>query len=138
MAWTRSIVMLMALAASVGLTAQRPQLSQTHPPGKNPHLGDKAAIRTGMLQYRVRCGDCHGLDARGYRGPDLSAAIAGGVTDERLFQTIRRGVPGTEMPPSTAPDDDVLMIIAYLRNMNASAPENRREPQRRPIQTGHR
>jgi putative heme-binding domain-containing protein len=44
------------------------------------------------------------------------------MADERLFQTIRKGVPGTEMQSSTAPDDDVLMIIAYLRNMNAPAP----------------
>jgi putative heme-binding domain-containing protein len=121
---TRAIVILAALsfASGAALSAQRPELSQSHPPGKNKYLGDKAAIRTGLLQYRVRCGDCHGLDARGYRGPDLSAAIAGGATDERLFQTIRRGVQGTEMPPSNAPDDDVLMIIAYLRNLGASAP----------------
>ncbi len=69
----------------------------------------------------MRCGDCHGLDARGYRGPDLTALL-GGMPDERLFQTIRKGVPGTEMQRSTMPDDDVLMIIAYLRNMNAAAP----------------
>ena len=80
-----------------------------------------ASIKSGLALYRVRCGDCHGLDARGYRGPDLTAVL-GGMPDERLFQTIRKGVPGTEMQASTAPDDDVLMIIAYLRNMNASAP----------------
>jgi quinoprotein glucose dehydrogenase len=42
------------------------------------------------------------------------------MPDERLFQLIRKGVPGTEMPPSTAPDDDVLMIIAYLRDMSGA------------------
>jgi putative heme-binding domain-containing protein len=108
-----------ALAGALAL-AQEP--SPTHPPGKNPHLGNKASIRTGMTLYRVRCGDCHGLDATGYRGPDLTAAIAGGATDERLFQTIRKGVPGTEMPPTNAADDDLLMIIAYLRNLGTAAP----------------
>jgi putative heme-binding domain-containing protein len=108
-----------ALAGALAL-AQKP--SPTHPPGKNPHLGNKASIRTGMTLYRVRCGDCHGLDATGYRGPDLTAAIAGGATDERLFQTIRKGVPGTEMPPTNAADDDLLMIIAYLRNLETAAP----------------
>ena len=72
--------------------------------------------------YRVRCGDCHGLDAGGYRGPDLIALLAGGVTDERLFHTMRKGVPGTEMPPSTIPDNDLLMIIAYLRKLGAVEP----------------
>ena len=106
----------LVLACGALLEAQQP--SDTLPPGKNPHLGNKASLRSGKTLYMVRCGDCHGLDARGYRGPDLTAVL-GGMPDERLFQTIRKGVPGTEMPQSTAPDDDVLMIIAYLRDMNA-------------------
>ena len=119
---TRSAFCLYVVLSLVGgglVVAQKP--SDTLPPGKSPHLGNKASIRSGLTLYRVRCGDCHGLDARGYRGPDLTAVL-GGMPDERLFQTIRKGVPGTEMPPSTAPDDDVLMIIAYLRDMNAGGP----------------
>ena len=99
--------------------SQKP--SETMPAGKNPHLGNKASIKSGLALYRVRCGDCHGLDARGYRGPDLTAVL-GGMADERLFQVIRKGVPGSEMPPSAAPDDDVLMVIAYLRDMSGAAP----------------
>jgi putative heme-binding domain-containing protein len=115
--------LLLFVLVSGGLTlAQKP--SDTLPPGKNPHLGNKASVRGGLTLYRVRCADCHGLDARGYRGPDLTA-ILGDMTDERLFQTIRQGVPGTEMQPSTVPDDDVLMIMAYLRDMNAPAPAER-------------
>jgi cytochrome c oxidase cbb3-type subunit III len=98
-------------------TPTGPKRSDTHPPGKNPHLGMADSIKSGLALYRVRCGDCHGLDARGYRGPDLTAVL-GGMPDERLFQTIRKGVPGSEMQPSTMTDDDVLLIIAYLRNMN--------------------
>jgi cytochrome c oxidase cbb3-type subunit 3 len=104
----------------IAQTLPGPKRSDTHPPGKNPHLGKADAIKGGLVLYRVRCGDCHGLDARGYRGPDLTAVL-GGMPDERLFQTIRKGVPGSEMQPSTAIDDEVLQIIAYLRNMNAAA-----------------
>ena len=111
--------LLLATAALQAVQAQK--LSDTHPPGKNPHLGDQASLRAGLTLYRVSCGDCHGLDATGYRGPDLTAVL-GGMADERLFQTIRKGVPGTEMLPSKMSDDSVLMIIAYLRNLNASAP----------------
>ena len=96
-----------------------PKRSDTHPPGKNPHLGKADSIKGGLALYRVRCGDCHGLDARGYRGPDLTAVL-GGMPDERLFQTIRKGVPGSEMQPNNMVDDDVLMIIAYLRNMSGA------------------
>ena len=107
-------------AVALAKAAQQvPKPSDTIPPGKNPHLGNADSLKGGLALYRVRCGDCHGLDARGYRGPDLTAVL-GGMPDERLFQTIRKGVPGTEMQRSTIPDDDVLMIIAYLRNMNAA------------------
>ena len=46
----------------------------------------------------------------------------GGASDEALFQTIRKGVPGSEMPASNRPDVELLQIMAYLRNMNAVAP----------------
>ena len=115
------VAALLLLAGGVWLQAQQP--SPTYP-GKNPHLGNKASIRSGMALYRVRCGDCHGLDATGYRGPDLTAVL-GGMPDERLFSLIRKGVPGTEMPASTAPDEDVLMVIAYLRNMGTTAPPDK-------------
>jgi putative heme-binding domain-containing protein len=120
---TRSLLILAVscLAAATLVTAQeRPKPSDTLPPGKNPHLNNKTSIRSGMMEYRMRCGECHGLDARGYRGPDLAAAIAGGLTDERLFRTIRKGVPGTEMPSTDATDDDLLMIIAFLRDLGGS------------------
>jgi putative heme-binding domain-containing protein len=95
-----------------------------NPAANNPHLGNPQSIRSGMALYRTRCADCHGLDAGGYRGPDLNAVIAGGATDEGLFQTIQKGRPGTEMPPMSGPDDDILMIIAYLRKIGSVAPES--------------
>jgi putative heme-binding domain-containing protein len=117
-------VKALALAVLSGalLLAQERERSDTLPPGGNPHLKNEASIRNGMMQYRIRCGECHGLDAKGYRGPDLTVAIARGMTDEKLFQTIRKGVPGTEMTPSRAADDDLLMLIAYLRNLGTVAP----------------
>ena len=116
-----SLVPLLACAAAAAQEAPR------NPAANNPHLGNPQSIRSGMALYRIRCADCHGLDGSGYRGPDLVALMAGGATDERLFQTIRKGVSGTEMPAareSDAPDDDLLMIIAYLRKIGTvAAPE---------------
>jgi len=100
--------------------AQEPPAAS--PAKNNPYLGDREAIRSGMAMYRVRCADCHGLDAKGYRGPDLVALLAGDFTDERLFQTIRKGIPGTDMPGSQAADYELLLIIAYLRNAGAVPP----------------
>lgn len=116
---------LMSLAAGGFLAAQekpqREERSQTYP-GSNPHLNNKESIRGGMSLYRRLCGECHALDATGYRGPSLIAYMANGAADEALFQVIRRGVPGTEMPASNRPDHELLQIIAYLRNIGTVAP----------------
>ncbi len=122
---TALVIALMAFATSGLLVAQdKPDKevpSQTYP-GKNPHLNNKESIRGGLSLYRRLCGECHGLDATGYRGPDLTAYMAGGAADEALFQVIRKGVPGTEMPASNRPDHELLQIIAYLRNLGGAAP----------------
>ena len=115
------ILALTTFVAGSYLAAQEPEVrSQTYP-GKNPHLNNKESIRGGMSLYRRMCGECHGLDATGYRGPNLIVYM-GNATDEALFQTLRKGVPGSEMPASNRPDVELLQIIAYLRNMNAVAP----------------
>src|SRR5471032_3171328 len=114
---------LVLLTTSGLLMAQEPPVKS--PAANNPHLGNPQSIRSGMALYRIRCADCHGLDARGYRGPDLTALLAGDMTDERLFQTIRKGVPGTDMPAAReldTPDDDLLLMIAYLRKIGSVAP----------------
>jgi alcohol dehydrogenase (cytochrome c) len=112
------------LAGSLGSLLLAQEARPPHPAANNPHLGNKESIRRGMAAYRVNCGDCHGLDAAGYRGPDLVAFVAGGATDERLFDTIRKGVPGTDMPAQDQgmSDNDILEIIAYLRNLSTVAP----------------
>src|SRR5690349_3396122 len=116
----RSIgVLCLAFFVSVRLLAQDTQTK--HPATNNPHLGNESSIRSGMGMFRVACADCHGLDAGGYRGPDLIAALAGGMTDERLFDVIRKGVPGTEMPSrgTDTADDEILQVIAYLRKLGS-------------------
>ena len=86
----------------------------------NAFAGDPDAIRTGMGVYRLRCADCHGTDARGVRGPDLTQLWASGRTDQGLFRTITEGVPGTTMRPVyRVRDNEVWQLIAYLRSIAA-------------------
>ncbi len=95
--------------------------AQDEPAANNPLAGDAAAIQAGMGIFRSRCADCHGMDARGVRGPDLTQVWASGRTDGGLFRTLKRGVPGTEMPsvgPRTT-DDEVWKILAYLKTLAA-------------------
>lgn len=92
-------------------------------PSKNPLEGNSEAVRAGMGLFRVRCADCHGMDARGIRAPDLTQVWARGRTDDGLFRTLRTGVSGTEMPAVIrASDDDVWRILAYLRTLAAPTP----------------
>ena len=61
-------VALIALAATArGALAQEPE-----PPRNNPLQGNATAIKQGQNIYRGRCGVCHGIDAKGYRGSDLT------------------------------------------------------------------
>src|SRR5919201_4044178 len=82
---------------------------------KNPRESDANAIRTGMARFQLSCAECHGVDAKGVFGPDLTPLWAAGVSEERIFQTVRRGVPGSSMPPSRISDDEIWAVLAYLR-----------------------
>jgi putative heme-binding domain-containing protein len=105
-------------------TATPRAASTTALPTKNPLEGDGDAIKFGMGLYRARCADCHGMDARGVRAPDLTGVWASGRTDDGLFKTLKGGVPGTEMP-AFGPrmfDQEAWQILAYLRTLAAPAP----------------
>jgi putative heme-binding domain-containing protein len=96
-------------------------------PTKNPLEGNAQAISNGAAMFRNRCTGCHGPDARGYLGPDLTGFWAAGGSDDRMFQIVRRGVEGTEMPPADpqrVPDRDIWQMLAYVRTLGAvpSAP----------------
>src|SRR4051812_44347773 len=93
------------VTANVLLRAQ----TDTEPAATNPLAGNDAAIQAGMGLFRARCADCHGMDARGVRGPDLTQVWASGRTDPGLFRTLRRGVAGNEKPsggPRAPPGED--------------------------------
>jgi len=90
-------------------------------PTKNPLDGNAQAISNGKAMFRTRCAGCHGPDARGFLGPDLTGFWAGGGTDDRMFDIVRRGVPGTEMPPSDplrVLDKDIWQTMAYVRTLS--------------------
>jgi putative heme-binding domain-containing protein len=112
------VVAMIGSAAAVRVTAQ-------NPPEKNPLEGNPEAILAGMGGFRQRCADCHGTDARGVRGPDITQVWSSGRSDGGLFKTIRAGVPNSEMPAFPAPrtsDRDVWQMLAYLRTLAAPAP----------------
>ena len=118
MTWTRSVltVAMLCVVGGVPLAAQNPQ-------AKNPLEGNPDAVKYGMGLFRSRCADCHGMDARGIRGPDITQVWASGRTDDGLFKTIKGGVPNTEMPANPRMADlETWQLLAYLRTLAAPAP----------------
>jgi cytochrome c oxidase cbb3-type subunit 3 len=87
-----------------------------------PRDGEPEAIRSGRSFYQAQCASCHGIDAKGVLGPDLTVLWNAGLSDGRIFDTIRRGVPGAEMPASTAPESEIRATMAYLRSLAPTIP----------------
>ena len=80
--------------------------------------------RMGERLFATHCGRCHGEDATGDLGPDLTTGtFRHASTDAGLFRVIRQGVDGTEMigiRPGIA-RQAVWQLVAYIRSL--SVPE---------------
>src|ERR1700722_2536126 len=113
---TRILYSLVVAAVLLNLlfSAKAQDKAVTNPVAGNPH-----AIQEGASLFRANCSPCHGLNAHGGgRGPDLTAGRwVHGSTDEDLFHTVTRGVPGTEMPANAFDDSEVWAILAYVRSL---------------------
>ncbi len=110
-------VLASSVLALLGIGTATPQTGLV----QNPMEGDPKALEQGMHMYRHRCGVCHGLDGLGYQGPDLkNGPWLHGDSDADLFRVISRGVPGSEMGPARLQEDEVWMVIAYLRSLRSS------------------
>jgi mono/diheme cytochrome c family protein len=68
--------------------------------------------------FGARCAQCHGGDAKGITGPDLTLLWASGASDDRVFQMIQTGVSGSIMPSSAAPDQEIWAIVAYVKSVS--------------------
>lgn len=73
----------------------------------------------GSALFRSNCAFCHGLTAKGGRGPNLvSAPLNHGDSTAAIKSVIHNGVPGTAMPAFADFDDDELaQLAAFLRTL---------------------
>ena len=93
---------------------------------RNPFVSNPVAVSAGKILYEQTCQSCHGAEATGDRGPALHGNLKHGSQDTDLYQTIRMGLPGTQMPSfSFLPTDSVWKIITYLRTLDESRNNNR-------------
>ncbi len=105
-------------AAALSLSAQQAVQKSS----ASLYISDAAAIKAGEESYKLVCSGCHGITAEGGRGPSLiTGRNVRRASDDALFDIIKNGVAGSDMPPSPLPDDKVWQITAYVRNLSAPA-----------------
>ena len=89
---------------------------------KNPFDGDpQAAVEGKQLFLKTGCYACHGHEAEGAVGPDLTDdEWIYKPTDAMIFNTINRGRPGTVMAPfgDQLKPDEIWKIVEFLRAKN--------------------
>lgn len=106
----------MKLLASL-IVACSPMLGQSVEPGPQPKT-TAADLAQGARTYSSECSYCHGPKGEGAIGPTLAVpSIRRAPTDQALFQVIRDGIPGTQMPPSKLPAAQVWQLVAYVRTL---------------------
>jgi mono/diheme cytochrome c family protein len=116
----KNIAILSAAAISLMLSVTLGSAQQQSDTPNNPFAHDPAAPVAGRALFNSTCSACHGQDATGGRGPALAnGTFIHGGSDYEIFQTIRGGVAGTQMPNFSAlPSDDVWRLVTYIKSLS--------------------
>ncbi|MCL4846335.1 MAG: c-type cytochrome [Acidobacteria bacterium] len=90
---------------------------------------DPAVLDLGQTRFARSCASCHGEQAQGLIGPNLTDEywIHGGRV-EQIFQSVAKGWPARGMPPwgrALAPDE-LAAVVAYVRSLQGTTPPNAR------------
>jgi PQQ-dependent dehydrogenase (methanol/ethanol family) len=82
-----------------------------------------AAADQGRQLFEKACTACHGQNAKGGRGPDLTGKLNRGALESEIVQNIVVGIPGTQMPAFPMPLENARSIVAYLRSLKEGGPD---------------
>lgn len=76
-----------------------------------------ADIERGGQIYLLTCASCHGANGDTVPGINVSSGtFRRAPTDQDLAALIRRGIPGTAMPPNSLSEAEAMQVVAYLRS----------------------
>src|SRR5258707_1122485 len=88
---------------------------------QNPHASDMAE---GQRLFVANCSTCHGADAKGARGPDLtSGKWQHGSAASEIARNIRDGIAGTGMPAVPLPGNQPSLIADWLLSITSGSEE---------------
>jgi PQQ-dependent dehydrogenase (methanol/ethanol family) len=82
-----------------------------------------AAAERGRQLFEKACTACHGQNANGGRGPNLTGKLNRGALESEIVQNIVAGIPGTQMPAFPMPVENARAIVAYLRSLREGGPD---------------
>ncbi len=126
----RGFLVAACLAGAV-LVSLRPVSAQEGPPNKyvggsnHPAIGNPEAIAAGAKLWARSCAGCHGPDGSGGRGPNLvRRPLWHPLSDDRIFNVIRNGLPGTDMPATNLSEEETWRLVAFLHALIGPAAEN--------------
>jgi putative heme-binding domain-containing protein len=75
----------------------------------------------GRQYFLGHCAQCHGPEGEGGRGVNLTTGhYRHGSSDRQLYMTIRKGIPGSEMPGSRLSQSEVWRMVTYVRRLGAA------------------
>ncbi len=93
-------------------------------------------IEAGRARFARTCASCHGEQAQGLIGPNLTDDrwIHGG-TVEQIFQSVAKGWPAKGMPPwgRAVSPEELAALVSYVRSLQGSNPPNARAPEGDPV-----
>ena len=84
---------------------------------------DATRIAEGQRLFETSCAACHGQNAKGGRGPDLTGTLNRGSLESEMAGNIVGGIAGTQMPAFPMPPQNARAIVAYLRSLRAGEPD---------------
>ncbi len=93
---------------------------------------DPAVLDRGRARFAKTCAPCHGAQAQGLIGPNLTDDrwIHGGQV-EQIFQSVVKGWPANGMPPwgRAIPPDEIAALVSYVRSLEGTNPPNPKAPE---------
>jgi len=121
---TRVACFALALASAAcaqevpaGVVARRGAAAVEKNPYDSPQdaeLGRMTFVTSGGCSY------CHANDGTGGRGANLTLGeYRFGGSDVQLFETIRNGIPGSDMPPTRGPDQEIWRLVAFVKRLGS-------------------
>jgi len=94
------------------------------------HLRSTEAIGEGLIQFKIRCTNCHGFKGEGtYKGPSLQAKLTHSNGEfSKINHTIFSGIPGGGMPGwgkklTPADIEKIAAYVVFMREARSEDPQ---------------